>query len=220
MPLLHPDTPQGQRLSAWEQASQAAQSAGLPPLPKIDLPQLPDLTGGGCNAQMLEAAVGKAAADMLREVMATPEFKAQVQDQLIGQRAQVAQHFAGLERQRQQILTQLQDLTDEGSALDVAQQTLGQLRGAVGLQGVPIAADLLQGIQAACPAVGALMTFAEQGIQAAEQGAAGIESTIQSLTQRLDQITDVQAASQRLLDDIDSHLGALPALIEAATGGA
>lgn len=218
MGLLHPDTPQGQRQAAWDQVRQTAQSVGLPLPPKIELPQLPDLTGGGCDAPALEATLGAAAAGALRAALSSPEFRSQVQGQLAQQRAQVLSHFEGLERQRQSLLSQLSSLADQESALGQTQQVLGQARDALGLNSAPIAADLLAGVAAACPAVGALLQFAEGGIAAADQALIGVASTAQSLTDKLSKITDLQASSQQLLDQIDEHINALPGLFAAAGG--
>lgn len=219
MGLLHSNTAQGQRNAAWESVAQAAQSAGIPLPPKIVLPTLPNLSGG-CNATQLQATVGQAAAGALRALLATPELQAQIAGAVGGQAAQLDDYLAVLSRERQSVLDQLAELTGTEGALGQAQELLGGLRGALGqATSVPIAGELLTAVSAACPAVGALLTFAESGISSAESALGGVQATVSALTSKLEQLSDVESHAQQLRDQLQQRIDSLPDLFLDAIGG-
>ncbi|MDV6376363.1 hypothetical protein [Deinococcus arenicola] len=219
MGLLHSNTQQGQRSAAWEQVSQAAQATGIPLPPPITLPALPDLSGG-CNATQLEAALGQAAAGALRAMLAAPALQAQIAGAVGGQAAQLDDYLAVLGRERQTILDQLADLTGTEGALGQAQELLGGLRGALGqATSIPIAGELLTSVSAACPAVGALLTFAESGISSAESALSGVQATAAALASKLAQLTDVESHAQELRTQLQQRIDSLPDLFLDAIGG-
>ena len=209
MSLLHPKTELGARQPSWENNPLVA-ALGLPPLPKIELPALPDLTGG-CDPAKLTDVLGAAGAAALRDYAASSGVETALKAPYLASKAQLLGYLGTLTRQKDELLAQIGGYQTAMTALNAAQGVAGEIQGILGNA-------TLQAVNAACPAAGGLLGYAGAAVGTAQGQLGGLQAQLSAAQIKLGGLSDLEGLVGEQLAAVEAHLGGVGGLLASVAG--